>query len=213
MSVYILKPAMPKYAKLIDTIPYRLDISLRAPGVSLFVDYCTREYERGVLPETASTTHKENQARTFSHTKRKTYLSFQDQTYGILSSAMRKEKEDNDTSEGEETEEEVADGQDKSIFHQFFAPGSLDTSVSSDDQSEDSRLTSSSGDSGASSCSSSVLRFDRDLRAKHRAACKQMTVRQRGLLSRFGTSNRWLTLYYLLFSHLEWKACQSDQNV
>lgn len=86
------------------------------------------------------------------------------------------ETEDNDEEKEEKTKP-------RSIFHQFFAPGSLDTSVSSDgedDQSQGSHsshssLSKSSEDTGESSCSSTAQRFDRDLRAKHRDACKHMT--------------------------------------
>jgi hypothetical protein len=73
-----------------------------------------------------------------------------------------------------------------SIFQRLFAPQSVDTSVSSasdDDeslgsQSNCSTISGSSGESGESSCSSlqSIQLFDRELRAKHRSACKNMTV-------------------------------------
>ena len=73
-----------------------------------------------------------------------------------------------------------------SMFERFFAPASADTSVSSasdeersfDSRSHVSTLSGSSDGSDESSCSSSssAQRFDRELRAKHRSACKNMTV-------------------------------------
>ena len=86
-----------------------------------------------------------------------------------------------DTSEKAEKETAKA-----SMFERLFAPASVDTSVSSasdDERSFDSRshvstLSGSSDGSDESSCSSSstAQRFDRELRAKHRSACKNMTV-------------------------------------
>ena len=90
-----------------------------------------------------------------------------------------------DTSEkAEKAEKETAKA---SMFERLFAPASVDTSVSSaasdderslDSHSHVSTLSGSSDGSDESSCSSSssAHRFDRELRAKHRSACKNMTV-------------------------------------
>lgn len=73
------------------------------------------------------------------------------------------------------------------MFQRLFAPQSADTSVSSasdDERSTESRsrvstLSGSTEGSDDSSCSSrSDQRFDRELRAKHRGASKNMMVRQ-----------------------------------
>jgi len=72
-----------------------------------------------------------------------------------------------------------------SMFQRLFAPMSADTSVSSasderslESHSNVSMMSGSSNGSDESSCSSSrsAQRFDRELRAKHRGACKYMTV-------------------------------------
>jgi hypothetical protein len=102
---------------------------------------------------------------------------------------MGKKKDDEDSVETDDSEEnedapEETKGVKKSIFQKFFTPGSASTSVSSgsdDDRSRDSfsyhsSISGSSDYTGESSCDSSVLQFDRELRAKHRAACKNMTV-------------------------------------
>ncbi len=97
---------------------------------------------------------------------------------------MAKEKTENqsvatvDTSDKESTK--------GTMFERLFAPQSADTSVSSasDDErsleshSNVSTLSGTSGGSDDSSCSSSrsTHRFDRELRAKHKNACKNMTV-------------------------------------
>lgn len=74
-----------------------------------------------------------------------------------------------------------------SFFSGLFAPGSADTSGSSSDddsagsstnqstlsdsEDETDTLTQTTASKGAA-----LERFDRELRAKHRAACKSMTV-------------------------------------
>lgn len=93
----------------------------------------------------------------------------------------KRNSDDQSQNSGETTEPEKA-----SMFERLFAPASLDTSVSShsdDDQSMGSKsnlstLSGSTDGSGDSSDSSSagIRQFDRELRAKHRGACKNMTV-------------------------------------
>ena len=101
---------------------------------------------------------------------------------------MRHENDENDSVGSYEAEDNVEEkegnSEGRSIFHRFFAPASIDTSVSSDGEDDHSQgsdsshssLSKSSEDTGESSCSSTAQRFDRDLRSKHRAACKHMTV-------------------------------------
>jgi hypothetical protein len=84
------------------------------------------------------------------------------------------------------------------IFRQFFSPGTADTSGSetNDDESTESgtRLSTISASTGSMDSSdgedvdrrssrrssrrpsNSTQKFDRDLRARHRGACKNMTV-------------------------------------
>lgn len=83
------------------------------------------------------------------------------------------------------------------FFGRLFSPGTVDTSVSEESRGEydsefdddsaesgtfgtdvsgDSKYDDSDESSGASSTGSSIVRFDKELRAKHRAACKSMTV-------------------------------------
>lgn len=91
-----------------------------------------------------------------------------------------------------------------SLFHQLFAPGTMETDVSEDSQydSQDSRsqFTDMTGSldededdahddsTGEPSTSSTLIKFDRDLRARHRAACKNMTVRKEFSSMRLGGS-------------------------
>jgi hypothetical protein len=74
------------------------------------------------------------------------------------------------------------------FFEGLFSPGTIDTDVSGDE--EDTEFDGSVGsgtiytdmtgrsdeDSEDSSTSSTLMRFDKELRAKHRSACKNMTV-------------------------------------
>jgi hypothetical protein len=100
---------------------------------------------------------------------------------------MGKTSRSDRSQETPETEEEGK----TSIFQRLFAPGSVDTSVSSQSNEDDSagsetNLSTLSGSSGESDDGSSdnsdseggLQRFDRELRAKHRGACKNMTVRK-----------------------------------
>lgn len=82
-----------------------------------------------------------------------------------------------------------------SLFDRLFAPDSMESDVSEDSQfdSVDSRSQFSDttesvdeeedvrgeGDdsTGEPSATSTLIKFDRDLRARHRTACKNMTVR------------------------------------
>ncbi|KAG7354995.1 tetratricopeptide repeat family protein [Nitzschia inconspicua] len=101
-------------------------------------------------------------------------------------------KEDDKTAT--DVSEEVppaADNGKMSLFHRLFAPGSMETDVSDDSQydSQDSRsqytdMTGSLDEdeedghdesTGEPSASSTLIKFDRELRARHRAACKNMT--------------------------------------
>ena len=85
--------------------------------------------------------------------------------------------------------------EEEGFFGRLFSPGTVDTDVSGDDDSEsagtsddsatfltDEKLSASesesdmSSDGDEASTSSSLIRFDRELRAKHRSACKNMTV-------------------------------------
>jgi hypothetical protein len=96
---------------------------------------------------------------------------------------MRKVASDDHSVESQESADQET-GKVGSMFQRLFAPLSADTSVSSDSDddrslgSNDSTISGSSSESGQSSCSSmqSIQRFDRELRAKHRRACKNMTV-------------------------------------
>eukprot|EP00934_Nitzschia_sp_Nitz4_P001517 Nitzschia sp. Nitz4//scaffold149_size55946//37788//39427//NITZ4_006600-RA/size55946-augustus-gene-0.72-mRNA-1//-1//CDS//3329536827//1517//frame0 len=77
--------------------------------------------------------------------------------------------------------EEETEPQKATMFERLFSPASADTSVSSrsddDDDSNVSTLSASSDGTGSSSGSSShgQHQFDKDLRVKHRNACKNMT--------------------------------------
>ena len=80
------------------------------------------------------------------------------------------------------------------FFGRLFSPGTVDTDVSGNSGEEDSEFddsidsgtiytdmtgasqSESDGSSEASSTGSTMMRFDRELRAKHRGACKNMTV-------------------------------------
>ena len=76
------------------------------------------------------------------------------------------------------------DEEELGFFESLFAPGTIDTDVSGDEYgSMDSgtiytQFTSEGSDefTEESSTGSVMIRFDRDLRAKHRTACKNMTV-------------------------------------
>jgi hypothetical protein len=78
-----------------------------------------------------------------------------------------------------------------SLFQRLFAPGSLESEFSDDELSETESMDSGtqftdmsgsvdsdsdSDDSTEPSATSTQLKLDRDLRARHRAACKNMTV-------------------------------------
>ena len=103
--------------------------------------------------------------------------------------AVRLSKRDGKSSSKIAEEEEEENG----FFGRLFFPGTVDTSVSEntgDDYDSDfdesfgsaTYFSDFSGDSesgessAASSTGTSLIRFDRELRAKHRAACKSMTV-------------------------------------
>jgi len=80
------------------------------------------------------------------------------------------------------------------FFGRMFSPGTVATDVSGNTGEEDSEFdgsidsgtiytdmsdasqSESDDSSDESSTGSTVIRFDRDLRAKHRGACKNMTV-------------------------------------
>jgi hypothetical protein len=88
-----------------------------------------------------------------------------------------------------------------SLFQRLFAPESLETDVSGDSDSgsldsathftDDASGSDEENDesTGEPSTSSSAIKFDRELRARHRGACKNMTVRKTffGTLSPRGT--------------------------
>jgi len=80
-------------------------------------------------------------------------------------------------------DDESGEEEEMGFFESLFAPGTIDTDVSGDeydtelDNSVDSG-TIYSGSEGFTeeSDASAVMRFDKELRAKHRSACKNMTV-------------------------------------
>lgn len=88
--------------------------------------------------------------------------------------------------------EEFPEGK-MSLFHQLFAPGSLETDISEDSQFDSLGSASMYSDMSGSldeeeeeeesaaevSDTSTQLKMDRELRARHRSACKNMTVRCR----------------------------------
>lgn len=99
---------------------------------------------------------------------------------------VNKDKDDRSARRNDIEDEDKESGK-ASMFERLFAPHSVGTSVSSESddddhslgsQSNQSTISGSSEESGESSVSSvdSIQRFDRELRAKHRAACKNMTV-------------------------------------
>jgi hypothetical protein len=107
--------------------------------------------------------------------------------------AMPVKPANNDDKTTTDISEEAPPDQGKmSLFHRLFAPGSMETDVSEDSQydSQDSRsqFTDMTGSldeedeeghddsTGEPSATSTLIKFDRDLRARHRAACKNMTV-------------------------------------
>ena len=77
---------------------------------------------------------------------------------------------------------------DEGFFNRLFSPGTIETDVSGEDYDTEiegsvgsatyyTDITGQSDDSSdESSMGSTVIRFDKDLRAKHRNACKNMTV-------------------------------------
>lgn len=92
----------------------------------------------------------------------------------------KKESPRKRSSGDDESDEEEQMG----FFESLFAPGTIDTDVSGDEY--DTELENSvgsgtiySGSEGLTEASdvSAVMRFDKELRAKHRSACKNMTVR------------------------------------
>jgi hypothetical protein len=113
--------------------------------------------------------------------------------------SKEKSKEDEGTTASaaseEPQEEEVGR---MSLFHRLFAPDTMETDVSEDsqydslgsasqytdvtgsidDEDDDSEVNDES--TGEASQTSTLIKFDRDLRARHRAACKNMTVRVKG---------------------------------
>jgi len=84
--------------------------------------------------------------------------------------------------------------EEEGFFGRLFSPGTVDTDVSGNSGEEDSAFddsidsgtiytdmtggsqSESDGSSDASTTGSTMMRFDRELRAKHRGACKNMTV-------------------------------------
>lgn len=116
-----------------------------------------------------------------SHRQEKKW--FQGGTYFTMANEKTENQSVTTVETSDKSEKESPKG---NMFERLFAPQSADTSVSSatdDDRSLDSRsnlstLSGSSNDSDNSSCSSarSTQRFDRELRAKHKNACKNMTV-------------------------------------
>jgi hypothetical protein len=76
-----------------------------------------------------------------------------------------------------------------SLFQRLFAPESIDTDASGDSDSGSLDSATHFSDMSGSddednddstqqaSATSSMIKFDRDLRARHRGACKNMTVR------------------------------------
>lgn len=81
---------------------------------------------------------------------------------------------------------------DEGFFNRLFSPGTIDTDVSGEDYDTEiegsvgsatyyTDITGrSDGSSDESSMGSTVIRFDKDLRAKHRNACKNMTIGKYG---------------------------------
>jgi len=103
------------------------------------------------------------------------------------------ETEDDNRSTTEASEEEDEETVKMSLFQRLFSPGSVETDVSDDDDDDSQSGTSlgsgtqysedlseSTEGQDESTCeysaTSSLIKFDKDLRARHRAACKYMTV-------------------------------------
>ena len=95
--------------------------------------------------------------------------------------SVRLSRADDDESINSIEEEEVG------FFDRLFSPGTIDTDVSGDEDTEfDDSVGSgtiytdmtgrSDEDSDESSTASTLILFDKELRAKHRSACKNMTV-------------------------------------
>ena len=95
--------------------------------------------------------------------------------------SVRLSRTDDDESIKSIEEEEVG------FFDRLFSPGTIDTDVSGDEDTEfDGSLGSgtiytdmtgrSDEDSDDFSTVSTLMRFNKELRAKHRSACKNMTV-------------------------------------
>lgn len=106
------------------------------------------------------------------------------------------------------------------FFERLFAPGTIDTDVSDDEDDETGTLYTdytgeSDGDTYESSHGSTVIRFDKDLRAKHRSACKNMTVgttHEESLILSTRPMHESLMELRFHFICTDWKICSIDQN-
>lgn len=103
----------------------------------------------------------------------------------------KKDKEQVRLNRGDDESSEISiETEELGFFDRLFSPGTIDTDVSCDDDTDfdgdtsvgsETIFTNTSGqsrgsDSGQSSTGSNLIRFDKELRAKHRSACKNMTV-------------------------------------
>ena len=123
--------------------------------------------------------------------------------------------------------------EDEGFFGRLFSPGTVDTDVSGDDDSvsdgssddsatifTDEKMSASESESGMSSdgeeasTSSSMIRFDRELRAKHRSACKNMTVcvDSLSLQAYIPFSNRILLIVLIMIPHFL-SSCNNVDNI
>ena len=107
---------------------------------------------------------------------------------GLVGRSSNKKKDGDDKSSYISTEKE--EGR-MSLFQRLFAPESIETDVSGDsesgsfdsatnftDMSDGSEDEENDESTGEPSATSTMIKFDRDLRARHRGACKNMTVRK-----------------------------------
>ena len=127
----------------------------------------------------------------------------------------------------EEPQEQQASGGRMSLFHQLFAPDTMETDVSEDSQfdslgsasqytdmtgsiDEDDESEANDESTGEASQTSTLIKFDRDLRSRHRAACKNMTVRE----SRYAWNASETTMVSIcFFPNAEWKIRQGHQDI
>ncbi len=103
-----------------------------------------------------------------------------------ITMGQNKEEGDDKSSIGFKQKE----GKHMSLFQRLFAPESIETDVSGDSESGSldsaTHFTDMSGSeeedndesTAEPSTTSTAIKFDRDLRARHRGACKNMTVRK-----------------------------------